>query len=96
MLSATRASKNPGPAGVVEDDGPADLDLVHGELPEVASAFVVRGERRRDDRGPAVEEALYVSRPETVADGLEGTRLGARGKAVGELAEGYALAAAPQ
>ena len=81
----------PGPARVVEDQGAGDLDLAHGELPPVAGRSVGGGERRRDHRGPAVEKALHVSRPEAVADGLEAGRLGAGGKAVGQLAEDEAL-----
>ena len=81
----------PGPAGVVEDQGAGDFHLAHGELPEVPRRFVFSGERRRHHRGPAVEKALHVSRPEAVANGLEAGRLGAGGKAVGQLAEDEAL-----
>ena len=96
MLSVTSASKNPlARRGSSKTTVRRHLDLAHGKLPEVASLFVLSGERRRDDRSPAVEKALYVSGAEAVADGLEGGRVSTGGKAVGELAESEALRAGP-
>ena len=80
MLSVTRASKKPLARRGSSDQAGGDFHLAHGELPEVPRRFVFSGERRRHHRGPAVEKALHVSRPEAVANGLEAGRLGAGGK----------------
>jgi len=72
MLPATRDSKNERAQRFIEDQGPRDLDLAHRELPEVAGLAISFGEGCREDRDPAVEEALEVGRTQTDADRLEG------------------------
>jgi hypothetical protein len=79
--------ERPGPSGVVEDQGAADLGLAQRQLPPVAARLVFSGQGRGDDRHPSVEEPLHVARPEPVADGLEGGGVGAGREAVGQLGE---------
>ena len=88
VVGHERLEEAPGPAGVVEDEGAGDLDLAHRQLPEVAGPPVLVGERGRDDRRPAVEEALDVVGAEPVADRLQSARVLTGGEAVGQLAEG--------
>ena len=77
----------PGPARIVEDQGPRHLDLAHGELPPIPGGPVRFAEGIGDHGDPAVEETLDIVGTEAVADGLEALGLGAGGKAVGQLGE---------
>src|SRR5262249_25644713 len=72
----------------IEDQGPRDLDLAHGELPPVAALPLGRAQRGGDDIHPAVEEGLDLLRAEAVTDSLQPSRVAASGEAVGELGEG--------
>ena len=46
--------------GSSKDQGAADLDLAHGELPPITGVPVGRSERSRDDPHLAVEETLHA------------------------------------
>jgi hypothetical protein len=74
-------------AGCIEDDGAGELDLPHGGLPPVAGVAVGVGERLRQQRQPALHENGDHTRPQTVTDLLQGWRVGAGGKTVGQLGE---------
>ena len=68
----------------VEDPRVGDLELAEGELVAVAGGTVGRREGRRQAGLPAGEEALHGTRPQAVADALEGGRVVARAEAVVE------------
>ena len=44
----------------IEHQGAGGLDLAQRELPPVAGVTIGGGQRRRDDRHPAIEEALQI------------------------------------
>ena len=77
-----------GAARVVENQGPADLDLAHGQLPPIASGAVIGRERGQNEGKRALEEASEVAWPEAVADPLEGVGVLTGGESVGQRSEG--------
>jgi hypothetical protein len=88
VVGHERLEEAAGASGVVEDDGAADFDLAHGQLPPVAGSAISLGQRGGDAVDPTVEEAVHLRRVQPVTDGLQPGRRAAGGEPVGQLAEG--------